>query len=213
VTSSVTVRHVLPCGLRAPTAVLAVLGMLTLIAVGALVAGGTVAGPADGWIPLAAGAWHTTALVIDFGGEPVGAALLVAALAAAGLASGHRRAAVLAVAGPGAAVATTTLLKPLAGRTIYGPENLSYPSGHTAAATAMAIVLALLLADRLSMRRAQAMTLLVALAVTAAAAMAWSQVALGAHYETDTVGGFAAAVAVVPATAWLVDRLADRRTE
>jgi hypothetical protein len=31
-----------------------------------------------------------------------------------------------------------------------------------------------------------------------------------AHYETDTVGGFAAAVAVVPATAWLVDRVADR---
>ena len=207
-TSSVTVRRVLPCGLRTPTAVLAVFGLVTLIVLGALVAGGTEAGPADGWVPLAEGGWHQLALVIDFGGEPVGATVLVAALAVAGLATGHRRAAVLAVAGPGAAVATTTLLKPLAGRTIYGPENLSYPSGHTAAATAMAIVLALLLVDRLSMRRGTAMTLLLVLAVVAAAAMAWSQVALGAHYETDTVGGFAAAVAVVPATAWLVDRLA-----
>lgn len=208
--SSVTVHRVLPSGLRAPTAVLAVLGLLTLIAVGAMVAGGTAAGPVDGWILLAEGAWHQTALVIDFGGEPVGATLLVAALAVAALVSGHRRAAVLALVGPAAAVATTTLLKPLVGRTIHGPDNLSYPSGHTAAATALAIVLALLLADRLSMRPGTAMALLVLLATVAAAAMAWSQVALGAHYETDTVGGFAAAVAAVPATAWLVDRLADR---
>jgi undecaprenyl-diphosphatase len=77
----------------------------------------------------------------------------------------------------------------------------------------MAIVIALLLADRLSMRQTAAMTLLVVLALAAAAAMAWSQVALGAHYETDTVGGFAAAVAVVPATAWLVDKVADHRAE
>lgn len=209
-TSSVAVHRVLPYGLRAPTAVLAVAGLLTLIAVGALVAGGTVAGPVDGWIPLAEGAWHRAALVIDFGSEPVGALLLVAALTGAGLATGHRRAAVLALAGPAAVVATTTVLKPLVGRTIYGPENLSYPSGHTATATALAIVLALLLADRLSMRPRAAMVLLVVLAVVAAAAMAWSQVALGAHYETDTVGGFAAAMAVVPATAWLVDTLADR---
>lgn len=209
-TSSVAMQRVLPCGLRTPTAVLAVVGLLTLLAVGALVAGGTVAGPADGWIPLAEGAWHRTALVIDFGGEPVGATVLVGALVLVCLASGHRRAAVLALAGPAAAVATTTLLKPLAGRTIHGPDNLSYPSGHTAVATALAIVLALLLADRLSMRPRAAMTLLVLLAAVAAALMAWSQVTLGAHYETDTVGGFAAAVAVVPATAWLVDRLADR---
>lgn len=205
-----TVHRVLPRALWAPTAVLAVLGVLTLIAVGALVAGGTVAGPADDWIPLAEGAWHRTALVIDFGGEPVGATLLMAALAVAGLASRHRRAAVMALAGPAAAVATTTLLKPLVGRTIHGQDNLSYPSGHTALATALAIVLALLLADQLSMRPGAAMALLMLLAVVAAAAMAWSQVTLGAHYETDTVGGFAAAVAVVPATAWLVDRLADR---
>ncbi len=201
----------LPVGLRTPTAVLALLGLTTMIAVGALVAGGTVAGPVDGWIPLAEGAWHRTALVIDFGGEPVGAAILVAALALAAFAAGHRRAAVLAVVGPAAAVVTTTLLKPLAGRTIHGPDNLSYPSGHTAAATALAIVLTLLVADRLSLRPRAAMALLVLLAVVAAAAMAWSQVTLGAHYETDTVGGFAAAVAVVPATAWLVDKVADRR--
>jgi len=41
--------------------------------------------------------------------------------------------------------------------------------------------------------------------------MAWSQVALGTHYPTDTIGGFCTAMAVVPATAWLVDWFAGRR--
>ena len=36
--------------------------------------------------------------------------------------------------------------------------------------------------------------------------MAWSQIALSTHYPTDTLGGFCAALAVVPAVAWLVDR-------
>jgi undecaprenyl-diphosphatase len=40
--------------------------------------------------------------------------------------------------------------------------------------------------------------------------MGWAQVVLGAHYATDALGGWCTALVVIPATAWLVDRTADR---
>lgn len=55
------------------------------------------------------------------------------------------------------------------------------------------------------------MLLILAGAGAAGATMTWSQVAIGAHYPTDTVGGFCTAVAVVPATALLVDWFRARR--
>jgi membrane-associated phospholipid phosphatase len=42
--------------------------------------------------------------------------------------------------------------------------------------------------------------------------MAWAQVLLNAHYPTDTLGGFCAALAVVPLVAWTIDRVADRKS-
>jgi undecaprenyl-diphosphatase len=39
--------------------------------------------------------------------------------------------------------------------------------------------------------------------------LGWAEVALGAHYPTDALGGWCTALAVIPATAWLVDRTAD----
>ena len=50
--------------------------------------------------------------------------------------------------------------------------------------------------------------LVLAAAVTFGAVMAWSQIVLSRHYPTDTLGGFCAALVVVPATAWLFDRTA-----
>jgi membrane-associated phospholipid phosphatase len=153
--------------------------------------------------------WRYVALVFDFGGEPVGSTVLVAVLAVVCFLVHRIRAAVVTVLGVVATVAVTTLLKPIVGRTIHG-EFLSYPSGHTALATALALVIALLLADRLGLGRAAAVVLVLGLALVAGVAMGWAEVALGAHYPTDAVGGFCAALAAVPATAWLVDRVAER---
>ncbi|MFH8727429.1 phosphatase PAP2 family protein [Streptomyces termitum] len=150
------------------------------------------------------------ALVVDFLGEPLGAAVLVVALAALCLLLRRPRAAVLAVAGPGTAVVATTLLKPLAGRTING-GHLSYPSGHTAFLTALAVTVALLAAGRLRLGGPAGTLLVLTAGLLAGAAMGGAQVLLDAHYPTDTVGGWCTALAVVPAVALLLDRTAGER--
>ncbi len=152
--------------------------------------------------------WRQIALVVDWTGEPVGAALLLATFVLVFLRMGNRRAALLAVIGPGVAVTVTMVMKPLVGSTI-NDGFLSFPSGHTATATSFALV-AMLVGTR-HRGAATGMLLVAVVTVPAAAAMAWAQVLLNAHYPTDTVGGFCAAVAVVPAVAWTIDRVADRR--
>ena len=151
--------------------------------------------------------WELLALVIDWTGEPDGAVVVLAVLVVLFLHLGNRRAAVLAVAGPGVTVAVTTVMKPLVERTI-NDGYLSFPSGHTASATAFALVTTLVVVGR----RPGRAWLLAVVPTAAGAAMAWAQVLLNAHYPTDTIGGFCAALAVVPAVAWVVDRMADRRS-
>ncbi|WP_330334910.1 phosphatase PAP2 family protein [Streptomyces sp. NBC_00536] len=152
--------------------------------------------------------WWQVAQVMDFLGEPTGSVLLVGAVVTGLLLLRRPRAAVLAVAGVAVAVGTTTLLKHVVGRTIHG-GYLSYPSGHTAFLTALALALALFASGRFGLGRT-AGTLLVLLAgLVAGATMGWAQVALGAHYPTDVLGGWCTALAVVPATGWAVDRTAD----
>lgn len=140
----------------------------------------------------------------------MGAAALVVATVTGCLLLRQPRAAVLVVAGTGLAVGTTKLLKPLVGRTIHD-GHLSYPSGHTAFATALALAVALLATGRLGLGRTAGTSLVLATALAAGIAMGWAQVALGAHYPTDALGGWCTALAVVPATAWLIDRVADAR--
>jgi len=208
---------VLPPSLRAWLGPIAALAALVVVVLGVLYAGDSEPGTVDARIAAAVDGvgppWRHVALATDFLGEPGGAATLVVATVTACLLLRRPRAAVLVVAGTGLTVGTATLLKHLVGRTIHGDGNLSYPSGHTAFATALALVVALLATGRLGLGRTAGTSLVLAAALVAGAAMGWAQVALGAHYPTDVLGGWCTALAVVPATAWLVDRMADRHVD
>ncbi|RPF31099.1 phosphatase PAP2 family protein [Streptomyces sp. TLI_185] len=206
----------LPSSLRPLLGLIAVLAALVVAAIGVLYAGHSEPGRVDRWFisPTADSVrppWRYVALTLDFLGEPAGSAMVIVAAVAGCLLLRRPRAAVLVVAGVGVTVGTATLLKHVVGRTIHGADNLSYPSGHTAFLTALALTAALPATGRLGLGKAAGMSLVLAAALVAGAAMGWAQVALGAHYPTDVLGGWCTALAVVPATAWLVDRTADRR--
>ncbi|HEY2059590.1 MAG TPA: phosphatase PAP2 family protein [Amycolatopsis sp.] len=209
-----TVRPALPASVRAPSLVLAGLGLVTLVVLGVLFAGHSTPSAFDaGLLPGPDGLldpWWYFANAIDFCGEPVGSAILMVLFVGGALLAGRMRTAVLALVGCGITVALTSVLKPLTGRTIHG-SFLSYPSGHTAFATALALIGAFVLVDRFRLGRAGGLALMLGLALVCGLLMAWAEVALGAHYPTDTIGGFATALAVIPATAFAVDRVWARR--
>ncbi|WP_019062119.1 phosphatase PAP2 family protein [Streptomyces prunicolor] len=209
---------VLPPSLRPWLGLIAVLAALVVGALGVLYSGHSEPGTVDRWIiqPTAdtlGPPWRRVALALDFLGEPVGSAVLIVAGVVGCLLLRRPRAAVLVVAGVGTTVGATTLIKHLVGRTIHGPGNLSYPSGHTAFATALALMAALLATRRLGLGRTAGTSFVLGSALVAGAAMGWAQVGLGAHYPTDVLGGWCTALAAIPATAWLVDRIADRMTD
>ena len=200
----------LPPALRTWLGVVAALAALVVVVLGVRYAGHHQPGTTDAWIQSAVAGvqsgWQSVALDLDSMGEPVGSVTLVVAVMLVCLLLRRPRAAVLTAAGTVLAVGTTSLLKHVVGRTING-QNLSYPSGHTAFATALALTVALLAAERLG--RLVGTLLVLTAALMAGAAMGWAQVALDAHYPTDVLGGWCVALAVVPATAWLVDWTAD----
>ncbi|MEU6538579.1 phosphatase PAP2 family protein [Streptomyces sp. NPDC047000] len=208
-----SVSAVLPPVLRVWLGVVAGLAAVVVVALGVVYSGHSGPGRVDAGIQSALGGlrppWRDVALALDFLGEPVGSAVVMVVAVTGCLLLRRPRAAVLTVAGVGLAVGTATLLKHLVGRTIHGDGNLSYPSGHTAFLTALALVAALLVAGRLGLGRVGGTSLVLGAALVAGAAMGWAQVALGAHYPTDVLGGWCTALAVTPAAAWLVDRVAD----
>ncbi|MET8897087.1 phosphatase PAP2 family protein [Streptomyces albogriseolus] len=207
----VTAAAVLPVVVRGRLAVVAVLAALVVVALGVRYAGDAGPGRTDARIGEAAygvGApWRHIASATDFLGDPAGALLLLTAGVAGCLRTRRPRAAVLLLAGPGLAVGATRLLKPLAARTINGDDNLAFPSGHTAFLTAFALALALLATGRFGLGPTSGTVLALGAASAAGALMGWAQVATGAHYPTDTVGGCCTALAVVPAAAWAIDRV------
>ncbi|MFF0428760.1 phosphatase PAP2 family protein [Streptomyces sp. NPDC004520] len=206
---------VLPPALRSWLGLVAVLAATAAAVLGLRYAGHSEPGAVDARIWAAAQGvgqpWRYVADTADFLGEPVGSVLLIAATVTGCLLARRPRAAVLVLAGPGLGVVATTLLKPLVGRTIHG-GHFSYPSGHTAFLAAFALVVALLATGRLGLGRTAGAAFVLAAALAGGTLMGWAQVALDAHYPTDTLGGLCTALAVVPATAWLVDRTADRFT-
>jgi undecaprenyl-diphosphatase len=136
--------------------------------------------------------------------DPVPLAVLVAVLAGVSLALRRRRLAVLAVAGPVLSGLTTTLLKPVIDRTKNG--ELVYPSGHMAAAVAVALVVALLLVNVFQPRRWMRIAVLVTAPAVTGAGVGLAMIVTNYHYLTDAVGGFCVAVAVVLSLALLLDR-------
>ncbi|MGW2033392.1 phosphatase PAP2 family protein [Streptomyces sp. NPDC001811] len=207
--------EVLPPSLRGRLGVVAVLAALVVAVLGVLYAGHGESGTVDRWItpPTADSVrppWRYAALALDWLGEPVGAVVLVVAAVTGCLLLRRPRGAMLVAAVAGAAVGTATLLKHVVGRTIHGDGNLSYPSGHTAFATALAYAVALLAAGRPGPGRTAGASPVLAAALVAGAAMGWAEVSLSAHYPTDALGGWCTGLAVTPATAWLVDRTAGR---
>lgn len=206
---------VLPSPLRPWLGSVAALAALVVVVLGVMYTGHSRSGTVDRWFvqpteDSVRPPWRYAALATDFLGEPAGAAVLVLAAVTGCLLLRWLRAAVLVGAGVSVAVGATMLVKPLVGRTIHGEDNLSYPSGHTAFLAAFALVVALVVTGRLGLGRAAGVSLVLSAALVAGAAMGWAQVALSAHYPTDALGGLCTALAVVPVTAWLVDRVADR---
>ena len=205
----------IPPPLCRPIGAIAILSGLTVVVLGAQHTGDIAAGRLDRWAQTAVIAlWPEPglgAIVIGTAGDPLWVAVLTGLLAAACLALGRRRLAVVAVVGVGMTGIVTTALKQVVGRTIH-EGFLSYPSGHTAAATVLTLVMMLLLISLLEAGRLPGLLLILIGTGTAGSGMALAQVVLDVHYATDTLGGFCTALVVVPATAFLVDRLADDTT-
>lgn len=205
--------NALPVPLRRAAAATAVLSAVVVLALGLRYEGlGTptrtderLDGLVAGWT---SGSSRTADLVQNLG-NPVPVVLMAGLLGALALATGRRRLAVLAVLGPGLTGLATTGLKPLFDRTLSGTP--AYPSGHTAALTALAIVAALLLASLIGVGTVASGLLLAVLALGAGTAMAVALTTLDIHYPTDTIGGFGTAVAVVLGVALVLDRVAEAR--
>ena len=143
-------RPLLPPPFRRAAAGLAVACAAVVLALGLRYHGQ----PHGGWLDAmldpriqgALGPFHRTLRFLADAGTLVPAALMVAALVAACLAARRWTGAVLAaVAEPAAIVLTEYLLKPLVGRTNSG--SLTFPSGHATAMFALAVTVAVLLAN------------------------------------------------------------------
>jgi membrane-associated phospholipid phosphatase len=203
----------LPVALRRPLAAIAFSAAVVVAVLGVLFAGHSAPTALDARLLPGPdgmqGAFYYLGHVVDFCGEPLGSALIVLLLAGASLRLRRPRTAVLIAAGTLLTVGLEFVLKPIVDRTIHG-GYLSYPSGHTAFATCTALVAALLVIDLRGLGRSGAVALILTSTVLAAAVMGWAEVGLGAHYPTDALGGFALALAVVPFTAWALDRLLRR---
>jgi undecaprenyl-diphosphatase len=84
------------------------------------------------------------------------------------------------------------------------PSTFGFPSGHTVAAAALFLTLALVAAG--AERRAGARRVLLACGLAVTLLVAWSRVYLGVHYLSDVVGGLLLGAAGSVAAVQLIDR-------
>ena len=209
------VRPVVPTGLRPVVGVAVVVAALVLAVLAVVLHGDSAPGASDRAVTVALrSVWPKAgrlAYAVDGLVTLVPILVMVVVLAGLCLLAGQRRLVLVAALGPFCVAGATTVLKPLVGRTIHG-DNLSFPSGHTGYATAVGLVLGLLLVGLVRpVRTTSAALLLLVPALVTGALMALDQVDLDAHYPSDTVGGFCTAVVGVGVLALVVDRVADGR--
>lgn len=166
-------------------------------------------------LPIAASlaAHPRAAEMLAYPGEPVPVTALTVALLVACLIRRKLNACVLlVVAVPGAIALSELALKHAVGRKYH--DALTFPSGHTTSAFAVAAAITVLLADPDQVRlRPAGRALFALIALLVAAAVAVGVIALDFHYFTDTVAGAAVGIGSVIATAFVVDhfgRLAQR---
>jgi membrane-associated phospholipid phosphatase len=150
-------------------------------------------------------------LWLVFPGSLLPAGVATAAIVAACMLAGRLNGAVLAAAAlPAAEGLNEGLIKPLVHRTYLGV--LTYPSGHTAAVSALAAtVTVLLLAPH---RRGQPAALRILISVAGgllACVVAIALIGLQFHYFTDTVAGAALGIGTVCGLALLLDLAVVRR--
>jgi membrane-associated phospholipid phosphatase len=144
-------------------------------------------------------------------GSLIPAGALSAAIVVACLLVGRLNGAVLAVAAvPAATALNDGVFKPLVHRTYLGV--LSYPSGHTAAMSALAATIAvLLIVPPQTARTGPLRVLLAGAAWVLGGVVAAGVIGLRWHYFTDTVAGAAVGIGTVCGLVLLLDLPAVRR--
>jgi membrane-associated phospholipid phosphatase len=122
------------------------------------------------------------------------------------------RLAVLAVAGPLAAVLlNSAVLKPLFGRTINN-GSLAFPSGHTAGLVAVLTVLIIAVISGVRPPWRKSVTSLVIVGASVITGVgSTALIGMKYHYVTDTFGGFGVAVATVLGLALAIDQVTLKR--
>jgi hypothetical protein len=156
-----------------------------------------------------AGHSHLLVQLVDVA-DPGSVIVICALLCALFVLMNRSRLAVLAVLGPALAGGLVDLvLKPLFDRHL--DTSLSFPSGHTAATAALALVVIIAMIGPSRLPWPFVFRWLVAAAATASVAViAIALVGGGYHYATDTIGGLFVAIACVLSVAILIDAMAGQ---
>lgn len=202
-------RPLLPPRDRRPAAIIGICCALVTLIIGLLTLHATQADPLDraidSWIRLHIGVHHHAMQSLEQLGEVPEIAFVTCLIVAACLAVRRVNGALLAVISIVVSIALTeVVLKPLFDRTLDG--FAVYPSGHTGRVFTLTAVVVVLLLNPRAAKIAPALKAGVAiLGVLLGCVVAVAMIGLNAHYFTDTVGGAALAVAVVIATAFLLD--------
>ncbi|TCK26450.1 phosphatase PAP2 family protein [Pseudonocardia endophytica] len=201
--------------LRRPAPAVIAVALAVAVALGVWYSGDPVAGRVDRRTEsivdsVTGDHWRFFSRIVELG-SPQFVVLWAVLLAGAALLLHRPRHAVLAIVGPGVTGVATTVLKPLVGRSIGDSAGYAYPSGHTGGATSIALAVALLVIGLAPTGRAVAVTVVASAALLAGGVVGTGMITIGAHYPTDTVGGFCFAVAIGLGSAMVIDRVADRR--